>query len=215
MSQSLGKSMRSNINVTYNDLRQDYYNAKALGAAKLACMGMLVPRVAPEMRLLITAMPKPIVTNNDVADTAYAGGLQSHQAGIPKTSYQGSVTFLETETGKVGEFAELIVANSGICDCDFYDGRYNRFVRVHELLDVAFTFEPGDIQADSRSQVLNVTGSIQYMYFGLNAGIGGGTSSNSAQQAIDGVGDLLNRAQQIINVGQQAVGVVGSIARLF
>ena len=159
------------------------------------------------MRLLFQSFPRPIVTNNDIGDVAYAGGLQSHVPGTPKTSYQGSITLLETETGMAGQFAELILANGGVMDCDYYDGRPDRFTKVFELLDCAFTFESADMQSDGRSQVVTISGSIQYMFFGDAIAIGGGNSL-PGQRLINGANNLLNRARQVLSIANQVQNLI-------
>lgn len=206
--------MRQQNPILMSELRGDYQVAKQLGAPLLACQGMLVPRGAPEMRLLFQSFPRPIVTNNDIGDVGYSGGLQGHVPGVAKTSYQGSITLLETETGIVNQFAELVLANGGSMDCDYYDGRPERFTKVYELLDCAFTFEPGDMQADGRSQVLTISGSVQYMYFGDSLAVGGGNVTLPGQRLINGANTLLNRAQQVLGVAQQGMNLFGQIQGL-
>lgn len=205
--------MRQQNPILMSELRGDFQAAKQLGTPMLACQGMLVPRGAPEMRLLFQSFPRPIVTNNDIGDVAYAGGLQSHVAGTPKTSYQGSITMLETETGIIGQFAELILANGGIMDCDYYDGRPERFTKVFELLDCAFTFEPADMQSDGRSQVVTVSGSIQYMFFGDAIAIA--NMNLPGQRFINGANNLLNRAQQALSAARTGVNLYGQLQGLF
>ena len=206
--------MRQQSPVLMPHLRGDYDAAKALGAPLLSCQGMLVPRAAPDMRLLFQSFPRPIVTNNDIAEVAYAGGLQSYVPGTPKTSYQGSVTLLETETGRVSQFAELILSLGGLTDCDYYDGRPGYFTRVYELQDCAFTFEPADGQADGRSQVMTISGSIQYMFFGMNAAIGGGQTAIPGQRAIDGMSSLLDRAKNVLKVVRKGADFAHSLKGL-
>ena len=205
--------MRQQNPILMSELRGDFQAAKQLGAPMLSCQGMLVPRGAPEMRLLFQSFPRPIVTNNDIGDVAYAGGLQSHVSGTPKTSYQGSITLLETETGMTGQFAELILANGGVMDCDYYDGRPERFTKVFELLDCAFTFESADMQSDGRSQVVTVSGSIQYMFFGDSIAIA--NANLPGQRFINGANNLLNRAQQVLSAARTGVNFYGQLQGLF
>ena len=205
--------MRQQNPILMSELRGDYQAAKQLGAPMLACQGMLVPRGAPEMRLLFQSFPRPIVTNNDIAEINYARGLKAHTAGSPNTSYQGSITMLETETGIVGQFAELIMANGGIMDCDYYDGRPERFTKVFELEDCAFTFEPADMQSDGRSQVVTVSGSIQYMFFGDSIAIA--NMNMPGQRFINGANNLLNRAQQVLSAARTGVNLYGQLQGLF
>lgn len=207
--------MRQQNIITMGQLRSDYEAIKDIGAPLLQCQGMLVPKDYPEMRFFFQSFPRPMPTNNDIADVAYAGGLQGHTAGVPKTSYQGSVTMLETENGICAAFAELVIANGGTIDCDYYDGRDDDYITKYELTDCCFTFEPADMSADGRSAVVTVSGSMQYMYFGQNAEIGQsltsliGKRSNGTKSLLDKVISGLKTAGKIGKLADQAKKLFG------
>lgn len=199
--------MQAQFIQTMQEYKNDYETTKQLGAAMLACNAMLVPQIAPHIALLFKTYPRPIVTNNESAEVSYAGGLQAHVAGVPKTSYEGAVTMMETETGQIADFAELLMSQGGTTNCILYDGRINRWTKAHELIDCAFTFEPGDLDSESRSSVLTISGNMKYMYFGQNAKVG--TASNAVYGGTQipvyggnggGVSSFLNKAQSILNV---------------
>lgn len=170
--------MKNNL-PSLNKLRQDYEAAKSLGAAALACNAVLIPKGFENLSLLIQNFPRPMVTNNDPADVDYAGGLAAHVQGVPKTSFEGSITVIETEQATLSKFAEAIVANGGcLSECRVVfgtsDGTQNAGAISYTIHDVAFTFSDGggEIDASSRSQILTVSGSIRYMYFGENSSLG-------------------------------------------
>lgn len=199
--------MQSQFIQTMQEYKNDYETAKQLGAAMLACNAMLVPEIAPNIALLFKTYPRPIVTNNEGADVAYAGGLQGHVAGVPKTSYEGAVTMMETETGQIADFAELLLSRGGTTSCILYDGRINRWTKAHELIDCSFTFEPGDLDSESRSSVLTISGNMKYMYFGQNAKMGtvssaayGGTQVPVYGGSNGGLSPFLSKAQSLLNV---------------
>ena len=209
--------MQAQFIQTLQDYRGDYETTKQLGAAMLACNAMLVPEAAPNIALLFKTYPRPIVTNNEAAEVAYAGGLVGHVAGVPKTSYDGPVTMIETETGQVADFAELLIAQGGTTNCILYDGRIDRWTKAHELLDCAFTFEPGDLDSESRSTTLTISGNMKYMYFGQNANLG--TASNAMfggqKVAMNGSTEFLNKAQNILNVVKAGNSVFQAIRDIF
>lgn len=209
--------MQAQFIQTLQDYRGDYETVKQLGAAMLACNAMLVPEAAPNIALLFKTYPRPIVTNNEAAEVAYAGGLVGHVAGVPKTSYDGPVTMIETETGQVADFAELLIAQGGTTNCILYDGRIDRWTKAHELLDCAFTFEPGDLDSESRSTTLTISGNMKYMYFGQNANLG--TASNAMfggqKVAMNGSTEFLNKAQNILNVVKAGNSVFQAIRDIF
>lgn len=168
-----------NSTPTYARYRQDYETAKSLGAAALACNAVLVPTGHEHLRLLFQNFQRPMVTNNEPADVDYAGGLAAHVQGVPKTSFDGSVTVIETETGAINNFAQAIVDAGGhLPECKVLfglsDGSIDEAVKVYTIYDVAITFSDGggEIDASSRSQILTVSGQMRYMYFGENAELG-------------------------------------------
>lgn len=206
---------------TLQDYKSDYETAKALGTAMLVCNAMLVPEIAPNVALLLKTYPRPIVTNNEAAEVAYAGGLAAHVPGTPKTSFQGAVTMIETETGQIADLAELLINNGGTTNCILYDGRMNRWTKAHELIDCAFTFEPGDIDSESRNTILTISASMNYMYFGQNAALGtvsagvyGGTQV-PVNGAAGAVSSTLSKAQNILNVVKAGNSLINAAKSIF
>lgn len=209
---------------TLQEYRSDYETAKQLGAAMLSCNAMIVPEAAPHLALLFKTYPRPIVTNNEAAEVSYAGGLSAHVPGVPKTSYEGAITAIETESGQISELAELLVSKGGSTNCILYDGRINRWTKAHELLDCAFTFEPGELDSEGRSQILTISGNMKYMYFGQNASAGtsssatfggvsvpmGGTSTGNGS-----AGNLLTKAQNFLNIATAGNNIFQAAKGLF
>ncbi|MGO3664799.1 MULTISPECIES: hypothetical protein [unclassified Psychrobacter] len=161
--------------------RKQYETAKSLGAAMLACNAVLVPEGYNNLYLLIQNFQRPIVSHNDSADVDYARGLQAHVAGTVKTNFEGQWTLIETESGAISKFAEDIAVKHGgilplvrIYDGFVGDGDNIKGSREYELIDCAITFTDGggEIDAASRSQILQVQASCRYNYFGQSGKIG-------------------------------------------
>ncbi|EXB84790.1 hypothetical protein [Acinetobacter sp. 272263] len=209
--------MRQKFYSTPAELRRDYEVAKGLGAPMLQCNAMLVPEIAPELRLLFKSYPRPILTNNDKAEVAYAGGLAAHVPGTIKTSYEGAFTIIETEKGIVADFADLLAANNGTTNCLVYDGRYDRWTKVHELTDCALTLEPGEVDAESRSQIMTISGNMSYMFFGQSSSAGIVSNAVAGGIQIQGTGnsELLTKAQNLLNLVKTGVDVSNSVKNLF
>lgn len=172
---------------------QEYNTAKKLGTPALACNAVLVLQGFDDLRLLIQSFTMPIATHNDAADIDYAGGLAAHRAGIPKTSFESSATFIETESGQIHRFAEALMSQGGSVDSARVlfgqsDGK-SQTSAVYEIQDVTITFSDGggEIDATSRSSILTVSGSMRYMYFGDNAKLG-----NVGNQHLNGINSSLN-----------------------
>lgn len=178
------------------ELLADYTTAKSLGSPLLASNGMLVPEGYEDLRLLIQGFTRPIITQNDPAEANYAGGLAAHVNTVPKTAYQMSVTILETEAGRVQDFAEKLLLNGGQMNVWAYDGRPKKYTNRYKLHDCIFTFDGGgDIQSDSRSQVVTIQATMYYVYFGQVESLGGGLSAavGKIKAVVGSLRDLVGR----------------------
>jgi len=199
--------------VTMNDMRADSIAVQQMGAHLLGSQGMLVPRGLEDLRFYIKTCPRPIVTNGDPAEVHYAGGYSSHVPGIPQTRFSGGFSMYETEAGHAQMLAEYIVASGGLIDCDYYDGRSDKFTRVYELLNCAMRFEPTDFDTENRSQAMIVSGTMDYNYFGSFANIGVNGTVNTAKINVAGAQELANRVQTVLSTVSGVANTIGSISR--
>ena len=198
--------------VLMNQLKSDYLAIQQQGSPLLACQGMLVPRGMEEMRFLLKGSMRPIVSNGDPAEVAYGGGFVGLVAGVPNTKYTGTLQMLVTEAGHDQYFAEYIVANGGMIDMDYYDGRFDSFTRAYELLNCAIRFEQAEYDSESKSQVMQISCPCDYNYFGNFTAIGTNGSVSIGQRGVDGANGLLQRVQGVINTAQAAVSTVNAAA---
>lgn len=205
--------MKQQNYVLYNQLRADYEAIKQQGSPLLACQGMFVPDGMENMRFLIKSGIRPIVSNGDPAEVQYAGGYTGIVAGIPNTKFSGSVQIIETEAGHVQNFAEWVVANGGMFDATYYDGRIDSFTRAYRLENVALRFEPSEFDTESRSQVTVITGQIDYNYFGLYADIGANGTVTAGQRNLAGAEAMVSSVKRTIDTATQAVESLGGLGR--
>ncbi|CAM4285663.1 hypothetical protein [Acinetobacter pragensis] len=196
--------MRQVNPILLNQLRADYLAIKQLGSPLLACQGMLVPRGMEDYRLLIKSCPRPIVSNEDPAEVQYPGGFTGIVAGVPKTHYTGNLQMLVTEAGHDQIFADYIVANGGMIDCDYYDGRVDSFTRAYFLENCAIRFEMAEYDSDSRSQNMTVSCPIDFNFFGNFANIGSNGTILPGLRQIEGTQELISRVQTVIDTALSA-----------
>lgn len=196
--------MRQVNPILLNQLRADYLAIKQLGSPLLACQGMLVPRGMEDYRLLIKSCPRPIVSNEDPAEVQYPGGFTGIVAGVPKTHYTGNLQMLVTEAGHDQIFADYIVANGGMIDCDYYDGRVDSFTRAYFLENCAIRFEMAEYDSDSRSQNMAVSCPIDFNFFGNFANIGSNGTILPGLRQIEGTQELISRVQTVIDTALSA-----------
>lgn len=184
--------------------RKQYETMKSLGAAMLACNAVLVIQGYENLYMLIQNFQRPITTHHDPADLDLARGLQTHASGVRKTNFESQWTFIETENGVISKFAEDLVNKHGgvIPLCRVYDGFVDdgdniKGLRDYELIDCAITFSDGggEIDAASRSQILQINASCRYNYFGQGGklGVTGNDTdvfANALTNALDKFGSL-------------------------
>lgn len=209
--------MKSNL-PTLQAYRKNYETAKSLGAAMLACNAVLVPEGYNNLHILLQNFQRPITTMNDAADVDYAGGLQAHVAGTPKTNFESQWTFIETESGAISKFAEEIMTKHGgilplarVYDGYVGDGNNIKGLRSYELIDCAITFTDGggEIDSASRSQILQVQASCRYNFFGQSGKIGA-TGSNGGDLFANTLVDALNNFGNLMpNIGSGDVTIYG------
>lgn len=206
--------MRQQNYTIMNRLKADYEAINQGSAPILASQGMLVPRGFDDVRFLIKGASRPIVSNGDPAEVQYAGGFTGIVAGVPNTKYSGTLQIIATEDGREQMFAEWMVANGGLVDCDYYDGRVDSFTRVYELLNCAIRFEQAEFDSESRSQVMTISCPYDYNYFGNFAAIGSNNTVQAGQRGIAGASALVERVQSVISQRDSLMtggGIGGSI----
>lgn len=202
--------MRQVNPILLNQLRADYLAIKQLGSPLLACQGMLVPRGMEDYRLLIKSCPRPIVSNEDPAEVQFPGGFTGIVPGVPKTRYTGNLQMLVTEAGHDQIFADYIVANGGMIDCDYYDGRVDSFTRAYFLENCAIRFEMAEYDSDSRSQNMTVSCPIDFNFFGNFANIGSNGTVLPGLRQIEGTQELISRVQTVIDTALSATTTLRS-----
>lgn len=184
--------------------RKQYETARSLGAAMLACNAVLVIEGYQDLYMLLQNFQRPITSHHDPADVDLARGLQAHVAGTRKTNFESQWTFIETESGVISQFAEDLVTKHGgiiplarVYDGFVGDGDNFKGLREYELIDCAINFADGggEIDAASRSQILQVQASCRYNYFGQGGKLGATGSSDvfadTLANALDQFGSLV------------------------
>lgn len=194
-------------------IAQDMANLKGVhGDLLLACQGMIVIPELEDYRFLVTAFPNVYATASDPAVTAVGGGGDVITPSIPKTSFEGNLTILETERGAVNELAEFILNCQGgqIPKIDLYIGHLHQYTMVKEYHNVAIRFETSDLDTDSKSEVVKVSAPITFNYFGQHAKIGTNGTVKSGQANM-GKSDLLSRVENTLSTIRRTTNAVGSI----
>lgn len=206
--------MRQVNTVLLSQLKADAIAVKQIGAPLLACQGMFVPRDMPDMRFLVKSCPRPTVTHGDPVLVEMAGGHTAVIPGPVKDAFTGTLQILETEAGHTQMFAELVHANHGSIDCDYYDGRVDSFTRVFEFSNCAIRFDIAEFDTDSKSQAMIISCPIDFNWYGNFAAIGTNGSIQLGKRHVEGADGLLSRVQSVINTANAAINLTNQGANL-
>lgn len=195
-------------------LAQDMVDIQgAHGDLLLQSEGMFVMEGLEEMRFLAKGFPCPILSYDDPANTKMGGGFEKITPSVPKTSYEGSVTFIETEQGAIAKLAEYVAnVNGGMINADVYIGRPDNYTEVHNLLNIAIRFDPADFDTDSRSEVTTFTAQLTYNYFGTTAKVGANYTASAGKVGGSGVAKLVNRVNSAMSKVRKVSSAVSGIA---
>ncbi|OTG87879.1 hypothetical protein [Acinetobacter sp. ANC 3813] len=191
--------MKQSFIQTLHDYTGDAVLAQNLSAPMLQCNGMFVPDAMPSIALLIVNFSRPVITNNESAEFNLAGGFQGHVAGAPKNRYDSQLQIIETDTGQMTAFSELMQSNGGTTDGWIYDGRKGRFVNAHRITNVTMTFEALDYDAEGVSTIQRASANAKYNYYGLVNNLGAATSVGQIIGSADGTAEIFAQAKSLLN----------------
>jgi len=85
---------------------------------------------------------------------------------VVQSKFESPVSFQETVTGSVSKMLYDLLASGGVFNAKVYEGTPNNYKRYKRLHDCFFVMEAADRDAESRSQVLVISGTLSYHYFG-------------------------------------------------
>ena len=119
--------------------------------------------------LLVKQFPHPILSGGAEVEVPMAGGGVYFEQQPIKTSFQGPVSFLETVAGSITQFARDVMSGGGYFDARVYEGTPLRHTRSYLLERCFFQLDAPDRDWENRGQVLMLTGTLFYNYFGNDA----------------------------------------------
>lgn len=145
--------------------RQNYLRAIAFGRKLNAGESVFVPVGFTGIELLVKSYPTPYLSAGEAFETYFPGGRTWDQS-QPDTSFQGAITFYDTESGVTRQFLTDIVAQGGFFDAWAYEGTADRYTAAYLLERCIVKVDPVERDFESRTQSLLVSGQISYNFFG-------------------------------------------------
>lgn len=139
----------------------------ALGDKAISSDAQMVIEGFEDIKLLIKQFPWPVLTSAGEIEVPMSMGSAHWQAQQLKPAQQGSITFMETVKGHISEFlAKVIKQNGGYFNATIYEGTEENYSRKCKITRCMLQLDPVDRDMENRSQILLVTGTMFYHYFG-------------------------------------------------
>lgn len=147
-------------------LKGSYNAQRLLGDKAIASDATMVIEGFENMSLLIKQFPWPILSTGGEIEVPGPMGLTSWQPSQLKIAQQGAVQIMETVGGQAHDFAEALVSRGGRFQAAVYEGTPDRFTRGLRIVDAFVQLDNPDRDFESRQQILLVSGTIFFHYFG-------------------------------------------------
>lgn len=147
-------------------LKGFYDTTKALGAKTISSDFTFEIEGFESMYLLAKQAPWPELATAGEIEVPLPLGSAMWESQQVKTNQQGSVTFTETVLGSVDNMLLDILVNRGTFNARVYEGTPQKFIRAKPLVDCFLQIDNPDRDWENRSQVLTITGTLFFHYFG-------------------------------------------------
>jgi hypothetical protein len=146
---------------------KDHYNAsKAIGAKVISSDFAVEFKGFESMWLLCKQFPWPITSSQGEIEIPMPLGVVAYQAQQIKIAHQGQLALLETVAGSVDQMLVNIISKGGMFDGTVYEGTPQKYLRKKSFVDAFMQLDDPDRDWENRSQVLQLSGTIFYHYFG-------------------------------------------------
>lgn len=116
--------------------------------------------------LLIKQFPWPQLSIAGEIEVPTPNGGTMWQPQNIKTAQQGAVTFMETEAGHIQAFLENVLSTGGRFNAKVYEGTPDDFKRIQKIRSCFVVLDNPDRDWENRAQILQVTGTLFFHYFG-------------------------------------------------
>ncbi|NDY89703.1 hypothetical protein [Ideonella livida] len=149
-------------------LQQQYALQAAIGTKRNAGTFTLVPEGLEAAYLTFKQLPVPFLSpSGEAAEAATPGGGATYVPTPPETRFTGAVTCTETTSNALRNFLDWAAKQpNGIFNATIYDGTLDAHRGGWKVVGCILKMDTFDADADNRTQVMNVPGTIWYNFFG-------------------------------------------------
>ena len=148
-------------------LRSLYASTSALGDKVVSSDAFFEIEGHEQLGLLIKQFPWPELSPAGEIEVPMPYGSARWQAQQLKINQQGQITLLETQSGHVQTLMENLIFNAGArFNAKVYEGTPEDHTRVCKIRDCFIQLDNPDRDWESRGQILQITGTLFFHYFG-------------------------------------------------
>lgn len=150
-----------------NTQRENFLAAKTLGDKLFSSDAILVPELDENMFLLFKEFPMPVISTGEAAEAPMPHGAVSYETTQIKTYFQGQVSIADTTKKEVEKFLAKVMSNKGKFNAWLYEGTKQKYAKAYYLEDMSISLDAVGRDTEARQQLLYITGTTFFHYFGV------------------------------------------------
>jgi hypothetical protein len=147
-------------------LKSLFNNTAALGDKAVSSDATMEIEGYEDITLLIKQFPWPELSPAGEIEVPMPMGAARWQPQQLKVNQQGQITFMETVRGSIARALQEIQKDGGRFNAVVYEGTPDRFTKKERISDCFVQLDNPDRDFENRAQVLLVSGTIFFHYFG-------------------------------------------------
>ena len=150
-------------------LKGIYNTIKATGRKAISSDATMMVHGLPDMVWHIKQFPWPILSSAGEIEQPMPLGSAGWTPQQTKTYMQGPIMLSETVEGRVQTFMEWLLNNGGEFNATAYEGVPDAHTWSYPMIGCMITLDQPDRDWENRAQLLNISGTMFYHYFGDRA----------------------------------------------
>lgn len=147
-------------------LKNIYGQAKATGQLAVSSDAMIEFAGFEGMALQLQGFPWPVLSSQGSIEVPTPlGGARAIPQQV-RTMQEGEVTMQETTAGSVSDMLLAMIAQGGTFNGKVYEGDTTNYKFFLPIYDAFLVVSPTERNWENRSQIVSLTGSLTYHFFG-------------------------------------------------
>ena len=147
-------------------LKKLYGDTNALGFKAIDSDFTMEIKGFENIYLLTKQFPFPVLSPAGEIEVPTVGGASVWQPQQVKQNLQNPITLQETVAGTITDLMLKLITKGGTFDAKIYHGNPEKYLRIANIDRCFMQLESPDTDFENRSQVLTITGTLFYHFFG-------------------------------------------------